>query len=137
MEHNEVALHVHDYGITFDTFNKSRFLADEMVITAYDEQDSQKFVASMEHKKYAIYAIMYHPEYLVSPAIKIPLFQRTPLFNKLTSEIGFRITLAFNHLARQNSFRWGLGEEKWLQYQVDRVPLTTVPGLGGQYVYKK
>ena len=137
MEENKFALHAHDYAITFDTFNSTAHLANEMIITAYDELNGTKFIASMEHKKYPIFTVMYHPEYLVNPGIKAPFLKRTPLFDKTTDEIAFRISVAFNHWARKNDRRWTLGEETWLQYQVDRVPLSLDNFMGGQYLYHK
>ena len=89
----------------------------------------------MEHKKYPIFTIMYHPEYLVVENAKLPTVERTKSFIRMTDQIAFRTSLAFNRQARKNDFRWTLGEENLIRLAVNRVPLEK--SMLNRYVYKK
>lgn len=90
----------------------------------------------MEHKKYPIFAMMYHPEYMVVEDFKWGSLKKTEAFVQMTDEIAFRTSLAMNRWARKNDFRWTLGEENLIRLSVNRVPVKK-SGFFSQYIYQK
>ena len=84
MEDHRSGLHLHNFAVSFETFNKVPGLHKEMIITQQDESNGIKFIGAMEHKKYPIFTIMYHPEYLVVENAKLPTVDRTKSFVRMT-----------------------------------------------------
>ena len=58
-----IALHAHTYTVTIETYKEKKGIHSEMLITQEGKLGSQKFINSMEGKKYPLFLTMYHPEY--------------------------------------------------------------------------
>jgi len=97
MHTRRLARHFHTYSVTLKTFNETPGLKNEMIITQTDTHKGVKFIDAMEHKKYAIFAIMYHPEYQI-----VGMF---PEHGVTTDEIAFLNSLKLNRIARKNKNR--------------------------------
>ena len=91
----------------------------------------------MEHKKYPIFAMMYHPEYMVVEDLDLNSFglKKTEEFVHTTDEMAFKTSLALNRWARKNDFRWTLGEENLIRLAVNRVPVKK-NGFFSQFIYQ-
>ena len=97
MKNKKLTRHFHTYSVTLKTYNETPGLKNEMLITQMDTHKGEKFIDAMEHKKYPIFAVMYHPEY-----------QLTGLFPEsgdYTDEIAFLNSLKLNRIARTNTNR--------------------------------
>lgn len=97
MHSQKLTRHFHTYGISIKTFDNTPGLHDEFLITQIDSFNDTSFVDAMEHKKYPIFTIMYHPEYQLSH-----LFLES---GQSTDEIAFLVSLKLNRLARKNNNR--------------------------------
>ena len=115
MSHRQLALHMHNFAPSVEKFNEIDSLRDGMLLVQKDHHNGQDYVVAVEHKKYSIFGILYHPEYQ-------PLYFLN--FNRqLTDEIGFRISLKINRIARTNSQRWTLGDQVFERWRIDRVKI--------------
>lgn len=97
MHTQKLARHFHTYSVTLKTFNETPGLKNEMIITQTDTHKGVKFIDAMEHKKYAIFAVMYHPEYQI-----LGKFTES---GADTDEIAFLNSLKLNRFARTNKNR--------------------------------
>ena len=96
MAENKTALHAHQYAISLETFNKTPGLRDEFIITQKDNTSAGvEFVDYMEHKKYPIFALMYHPEYQLNGLVQA-WHNTSDEYEAATDEIAFRYSINFN-----------------------------------------
>ena len=75
-ETKKITIQNHSDGVLPDAYSKFAELADafEILGTAFDKK-GQRFVTTVEHKNYPIYAVQFHPEktsYVWNPEIDAP-----------------------------------------------------------------
>ena len=62
-----LALHAHSFAISYETYENTPSLKNDMIVTQTDilEENGKKikFVNALESKNYPIFSSMYHPEY--------------------------------------------------------------------------
>ena len=96
------ALHAHTYSVTIETYKGKKNIHEEMFITQEGQLDNQKFINSMEGKKYPLFLIMYHPEYQLLEFIGKQKWKLAKN-RKMAEEIAYRISLFLNKQARLNN----------------------------------
>lgn len=110
MEQDGLVLHAHTYSTAMETYNRLPGLHNEMVVTQkdiwYDEKNvsnSQEsnieFISAMEHKRYPLFAAMYHPEYQL---LKFTNDDKkwTTIDSAATDEIAYRFSKKLNEVAK-------------------------------------
>ena len=97
-----IALHAHTYTVTIETYKDKKGIHEEMLITQEGQLGSQKFINSMEGKKYPFFLTMYHPEYQLLQFIGKQKWQLAEN-KKIAEEIAFRISLFLKRQASLNN----------------------------------
>lgn len=134
-----LVLHAHSFSVRVDSFENS-ILNDTWKITqsdtlALEDGSSVKFIGSMESKEYSIFSTMYHPEYQM---LEFAGKKKWNLVNNdTTDEIGYRLSMKVNRLARTNGNRIDGQNEAyfWRKYGLNRVPASIYPMIPDLSVY--
>jgi len=97
MKKESLALHLHTYVISLDTYNKHQNFKDNAIITQTDTMthgNRTTFINALEDKHYPFFSFMYHPEY---QSMEFVGDSKWAVWNdEVTDEIAFRISLKLN-----------------------------------------
>ena len=106
MQSEKYALHLHEWSIYYETYEKSDSFKNffKIIATDVNEVNNKKFITAFEAYNYPIYGLMFHPEYQMFK------FQEKEGFrvnnNEDTEKIALKISKFFNSEAKKSTHRF-------------------------------
>lgn len=106
MSQEAYALHMHEYSIYYETYEKSDSFKNFFKVLATDvhEVTNKKFITAFEAYNYPIYGLMFHPEYQMFKFSEVEGFRVNN--NEDTELIALKISKFFNSELSKSTHRF-------------------------------